>query len=100
MSARPKGAPKTVNKVLMVLSGLVKKAVEWGALDRMPCTIKALPNLKKSAGFHDIEEYARLLAIARKRDLQVSVMVLLGGDAGLRLGRGNQRGNTSDAICN
>ena len=30
-------APKTVNNVLTVLSTLLKKAVEWGELERLPC---------------------------------------------------------------
>jgi hypothetical protein len=30
-------APKTVNNVLTVLSTLLKKAVEWGELGRLPC---------------------------------------------------------------
>jgi len=84
--AQAKRAPKTVNNVLTVLSSLLKRAVEWGELDRLPCTIKLLHNPKKSAGFHDLEEYERLLSVARKRDHNVYVMVLLGGDAGLRLG--------------
>ena len=79
-------APKTVNNVLTVLSTLLKKAVEWGELDRLPCTIKLLPNPKKTMGFHDFEEYERLLTVAQKRDPQAYLMVLLGGDAGLRLG--------------
>lgn len=37
-------------------------------------------------GFHDFDQYERLLAVARKRDRQAYLMVLLGGDAGLRLG--------------
>jgi integrase len=37
-------------------------------------------------GFHDFEQYERLLTVARKRDAQAYLMVLLGGDAGLRLG--------------
>ena len=59
-------APKTVNNVLTVLSTLLKKAVEWGELDRLPCTIKLLPNPKKTMGFHDFEEYERLLTVARE----------------------------------
>ena len=46
-------APKTVNNVLTVLSTLLKKAVEWGELDRLPCVVKLLPNPKKTMGFHD-----------------------------------------------
>ena len=32
------------------------------------------------------DQYERLLTVARKRDAQAYLMVLLGGDAGLRLG--------------
>jgi integrase len=79
-------APKTVNNVLTVLSTLLKKAVEWEELDRLPCTIKLLPNPKKTMGFHDFEEYERLLTVAQDRGPETYLMVLLGGDAGLRLG--------------
>ena len=63
-------APKTVNNVLTVLSTLLKKAVERGELDRLPCAIKLLPNPKKTMGFHDFDQYERLLTVARKRDAQ------------------------------
>src|SRR5947208_6228847 len=79
-------APKTVNNVLTVLSTLLKKAVEWGELERLPCTIKLLPNPKKTMGFHDFDQYERLLTVAKKRNAEAYLMVLLGGDAGLRLG--------------
>ncbi len=79
-------APKTVNNVLTVLSTLLKKAVEWGELERLPCTIKLLANPKKTMWFHDFEEYERLLMVAEKRSFEAYLMVLLGGDAGLRLG--------------
>jgi integrase len=65
---------------------LLKKAVEWGELDRLPCVVKLLPNPKKTMGFHDFDQYERLLTAARKRDVRAYLMVLLGGDAGLRLG--------------
>jgi integrase len=79
-------APKTVNNVLTVLSTLLKKAVEWGVLERLPCAIKLLPNPKRSMGFHDFDQYERLLTIARRRGAEAYLMVLLGGDAGMRLG--------------
>jgi integrase len=79
-------APKTVNNVLTVLGTMLKKAVEWGDLERLPCTIKLIPNPKKTMGFHDFDEYERLLAVAQKRSPETYLMVLLGGDAGLRLG--------------
>lgn len=79
-------SPKTVNNVLSVLSILLKVAVEWGELDRMPCRIKALPTAKSAANFHDFDEYERLLRVGERRDNNTFLMVLLGGDAGLRLG--------------
>jgi integrase len=79
-------APKTVNNVLTVLNTLLKKAIEWGELQKLPCTIKLLRNPKKTMGFHDFEEYERLLAVAKKRSPEAYLMVLLGGDAGFRLG--------------
>src|SRR5258708_2808749 len=39
-------SPKTVNNVLTVLNVLLKKAVEWDVIDRMPCAIRLLPIAK------------------------------------------------------
>jgi hypothetical protein len=49
------------------LNTLLKQAVEWGQLDRLPCTIRLLKNPKKTMGFLDFEEYERLLVAARNR---------------------------------
>ena len=43
-------APKTVNNVLTVLNVLLKKAVEWDVIDRMPCTIRLLPDSETLGG--------------------------------------------------
>lgn len=45
-------APKTVNNVLTVLNMLLKKAVEWDVIERMPCAVKLLPAPKPSMGFY------------------------------------------------
>jgi len=79
-------APKTVNNVLTVLNVLLKKAVEWDVLDRMPCTIKLLRVDRGKASFHDFDEYARLVEVAERIDARTLLIVLLGGDAGLRCG--------------
>jgi integrase len=78
-------APKTVNNVLRA-EHAVEKAVEWGELDRLPCVVKLLPNPKRTMGFHDFDQYERLLTVTRKRGTDAYLMVLAGGDAGLRLG--------------
>jgi integrase len=79
-------APKTVNNALTVLNVLLKQAVEWNVIARHPCTIRLLPIHKGSARFHDFDEYARLIAAAKSTDARAYLIVLLGGDAGLRCG--------------
>ena len=65
---------------------LLKKAVEWEVIERMPCTIKLLPVTKGSAAFYDFDEYERLIEVARTLDARTHLVVLLGGEAGLRVG--------------
>jgi integrase len=79
-------APKTVNNVLTVLNVLLKKAVEWEVIDRVPCTIRLLPIAKPSASFHDFDDYERLVEAADAMDPRAYLIVLLGGEAGLRCG--------------
>jgi integrase len=76
---------KTVNNVVSVLNIMLKKAVEWGVIERMPCAIKLLPVPRPSARFHDVEELERLLA-ATHEDVQGRLIVLLGAHGGLRCG--------------
>ena len=75
-----------MNNILTVLSILLKKAVEWDVIERMPCRIKLLPIEKGAAAFHDFEEYERLVDVARAIDQRTYLIVLLGGEAGLRCG--------------
>jgi integrase len=79
-------SPNTVNNVPTVLNTLLKKAVEWDAIDRMPCTIRLLPISKPSASFHDFDDYERLVEAAKVTDPRALLIVLLGGEAGLRCG--------------
>jgi integrase len=79
-------APKTVNNIVTVLNVMLKKAVEWDVIARMPCTVKVLPVSKGSTQFYDFEEFERLVAAAKTTDPRAHVLVLLAGEAGLRLG--------------
>ena len=79
-------AAKTVNNVLTVLSVMLKVAVEWGVIERLPCSIRLLPVERKEAGFFDLQEFERLVEAARSIDPRTHLLVLLGGDAGLRVG--------------
>ena len=79
-------APKTVNNCLVVLSTLLKKAVEWQVIQGMPCVIRWVKVPPPAATFHDFEDFERLVETARKRSLEAYLVVLLGGEAGLRRG--------------
>jgi integrase len=72
--------------MLTVLDVLLKKALEWEVIERLPCAIRLLPIPKTSMEFHDFDEYERLVDAARATDSTTLVIVLLGGDAGLRCG--------------
>src|SRR5690606_6331087 len=79
-------SPKTVNNVLSVLNVLLKQAVEWGVLDRLPCSIRLVRVARTDAGFHDFDAFERLLEAAQTIDPRSYVIALLGGEAGLRAG--------------
>src|ERR1700736_4410512 len=59
-------AKKTVNNILTVLNVMLKKAVEWDVIDRLPCTIKILPVSQGSTQFYDFDEFERLPTAAEK----------------------------------
>jgi integrase len=65
---------------------MLKKAVEWGVIEHMPCNIRLLPLPPSSAAFHDFDEFERLVQAAKKRAYEAYLIVLLGGEAGLRRG--------------
>jgi integrase len=82
LSAR---SPKTVNNILTVLNVLMRIAVEWDVIERVPCVIKMLKAPKSHAAFYDFDQFERLVERARM-DRQPHLVVLLGGEAGLRCG--------------
>lgn len=79
-------APKTVNNVLTVLNTLLRTAVSWNVIEQLPCAVRLLPTPQGSAGFHDFEEYERLVDAAKALDARTYLVVLLGGEGGLRCG--------------
>lgn len=84
-SALGERSPKTVNNVVTVLSVLLKTAVEWGVIERVPCSVRLLKTAKGVASFYDFDDYERLVEAARS-DPQAYLVALLGGEAGLRCG--------------
>ena len=79
-------SPKTVNNVLTVLSTLLKAAVEWGLVEEAPVRVKLLKVSQVDVEFYDFEDFEALVSAAQKVDPRVHLVVLLGGEAGLRRG--------------
>lgn len=79
-------SPKTVNNVLSVLSMVLKQAVEWGVLEKLPCSIRMVRVARTDAAFHDFDAFERLLKAALEIDPRSHLIALLGGEAGLRAG--------------
>jgi integrase len=78
--------PKTVNNVLSCLSMLLKKAVEWGVIESMPCHIRMLKVFHAERAFYEFADYDHFIETAAKVDKRAELIILLAGDAGLRLG--------------
>ena len=75
---------KTVNNVLTVLGKLLKVAVKWKLINASPCTIELLKVAPPLPKFYEFSQYRALVDAATKIDPRTLIVVLLGGDAGLR----------------
>ena len=91
-SALSDKAPKTVNNILTTLNTLLKVAVEWGVIGELPCRIRLLKATRPDMSFHDFEAFEDLIEGARRVDPNAYLVVLLGGEAGLRCGRDDGAG--------
>lgn len=78
--------PATVNNILSVLSMTLRVAAEWNVVESVPVRIRLLKVQKATPGFYDFDHYEDLVAAAAKADPRIHLLVLLGGDAGLRRG--------------
>jgi integrase len=76
--------PKTVNNVLVVLKAIIRVAVDLGSVKSPPCRISLLPIPKREMAFYTEEEFERVVAAADHAEARL--IVLLGGEAGLRCG--------------
>jgi integrase len=86
MVGEKKLAPATVNNTLALMSKVLKVALEWNVISVMPCRITRLKSQAPTPEFYDFEEYERIVDAARELGSHYYLLVLLGGDAGLRRG--------------
>ena len=85
-SSLAKKAGKTVNNVLTVLNTMLRTAVKSDLLESMPCSIRLLKVCKSSVSFYELEDFERLVGCATEDSETARLIVLLGGEAGLRCG--------------
>jgi hypothetical protein len=69
-----------------VLGKLLKIAVKWKLLDAMPCAVELVKVSNPMPEFYEFEDYAALVEAGEKIGTRALLVVLLGGDAGLRRG--------------
>lgn len=86
MLSERKVAPATVNNTLALISKVLKVAVEWSVIPVVPCRITRLKTQTPHPPFYEFEEYERLVTAAAELGPTHHLVVLLGGDAGLRRG--------------
>lgn len=79
-------SPKTVNNTLACLRVMLRKAEEWDVIGEVPCKIKLLKVHKEEMEFYDFDDYERLVDAAGHVDTRLQLAILLGGEAGLRMG--------------
>ncbi len=60
--------------------------MEWNIIETMPCRLRLLKVSSAVPTFYEFGEYARLVEAAHKLGTRTLLVVLLGGDAGLRRG--------------
>lgn len=77
---------KTVNNILSALNSLLSAAKEMRVITEIPVKARWLKTTKPKMEFYDFDDYERLLAGARRVDPRSELVVLLGGEAGLRCG--------------
>jgi hypothetical protein len=62
--------------VLTTLSVVLKTAVEWGVIERVPCSIRLLRTPKSAASFYDLDEYERLVDASRTESQNLATAIL------------------------
>jgi integrase len=79
-------AVSTYNNAASAMNMVLKAAARWGVISHVPHRFMLLKRQKGRSKFYDFDQYEWLVEAAAKLDPRNLVLVLLGGDAGLRRG--------------
>jgi integrase len=81
-----KFTPATYNNAATVLNSVLKAAARWKVTRDIPHRFLLLKRQKARPRFYDFDQYQWLVEAAEKIDPRIHLLVLIGGDAGLRRG--------------
>jgi len=85
-TARIGWSPKDGQQRVDSLERRAEDSMEWGVIERVPCSIKLLRAPKSVAEFHDFSDFEKLVEAAKDDGATAQRVVMLGGEAGLRCG--------------
>ncbi|MCC6901426.1 MAG: tyrosine-type recombinase/integrase [Polyangiaceae bacterium] len=80
------GSPSTYNNSASVMNVVLKAAHRWGKVSHVPHRFQLLKRDKSRPRFYDFDQFEWLVEAAGKCDARIELLVLLGGEAGLRRG--------------
>lgn len=81
-----RNSASTYNNSASVLNVVLKAAQRWGKVGHVPHRFQLLKRDKSRPKFYDFDQFERLVEAAAKCDALIVLLVLLGGEAGLRRG--------------
>jgi hypothetical protein len=79
-------AAATYNNAASVMNSTLKAAARWKVIGELPHRFMLLKRQKPRPRFYDFDQYEAFVDAAAKLDARILLVVLLGGDAGLRRG--------------
>jgi integrase len=79
-------AAATYNNTASVMNSMLRAAARWKVVRDIPHRFLLLKRQKPRPKFYDFDQYQGLLGAAEKIDPRTQLLVLLGGEAGLRRG--------------
>jgi integrase len=77
---------RRTNNIICVLNGVFHVAVDLGEIATAPCQIKMFKVAKRDMKFFEPTEFEQIVAAAQVIGREAHLLVLLGGEAGLRQG--------------
>ncbi len=83
---KAKRSKKTINNALAVLLKMLRVAVDWEVIPRVRVKTKPFKVPRRKPRFYEPEQLDALLKIAPEVDPRLPLFILLGVDAGMRLG--------------